>query len=220
MRLARQRAIIIENGLEQVGENVIERLRLKPITIVCLLAVILAAGIITTWTIATRNSGAGIIISSDPTIAEIAVDVRGEVVNPGMYRLTGDARLADVLTAAGGTTPNADLAQFNLAERIIDGSQIVIPSINASPVAAPTIAVANTHPTAAPMSIGVTKISLNSATATELEALPGIGPVLAARIVDWRTSHGPFASIDELDAIDGISAALITKIQPFVTLDP
>lgn len=145
---------------------------------------------------------------------EIVVDVSGEVVEPGVYRLSSGARAVDALEQAGGATAEADVTALNLAARLHDGDQIIVPSRSpARPAAAPAPA----------RSPGKRRISLNRATAQELESLPGIGPVYAQRIIEHRErkmreeGHG-FQSLDELLNVPGIGprrlAALRDRVYP------
>jgi len=180
-------------------------------------AVIAAAAVIGVFAILMSQTTPDLVIDNDPTQSEIAVEIRGEVRHPGVYRFEFDARVADLIEAAGGATELADLTQTNLAFRIIDGSQITIPGVGASPIA---VVESTAAPTQAPMGIGSGLVNINTASAEQLEGLPGIGPVLAARIVEWRSTHGPFASIDALEQIEGISASTVDELTPYATVGP
>jgi competence protein ComEA len=180
-------------------------------------AVITAACVIAVFSILIDRSTADLVIANDPTQAEIAVEARGEVRNPGVYRFDFDARIADLIEAAGGATDSADLGQVNLASRLVDGSQVTIPGQAASPVAAIGATVV---PTQVPMGIGAGLVNVNTASAEQLEGLPGIGPVLAARIIEWRETHGPFSSIEGLEQIEGISSSTVDELAPYATVGP
>jgi competence protein ComEA len=196
---------------------VIERLHLSKGIVVLLGAVIAAAAVISVFAILMSRSTPDLVIVNDPTQPEIAVEIRGEVRQPGVYRFDYDARVADLIEAAGGTTGHADLSQVNLALRIGDGSQITIPGIIASPIAmigTPSV------PTQATIGIGSGPVNINTASAEQLEGLPGIGPVLATRIVEWRSTHGPFASLDALEQIEGISGSTVDELMPYATVGP
>lgn len=132
----------------------------------------------------------------------IITGIEGEVVNPGVYTLPSNARLADLVDAAGGLTRNADVTSLNLAARIGDGETIRIPSLA----------------TASPEVSGNELININTASAAELDELPGIGEVLAARIIEHRELFGPFASIDQLIEIEGINQSTIDELRPLVTV--
>jgi competence protein ComEA len=138
--------------------------------------------------------------------AQLYVDVAGAVRRPGLYRLRTGARVADALGRAGGPTRTADLELVNLAALVADGEQVVVPRrggvATAAPGGAPAAASGPVH--------------LNSATLEQLDALPGVGPVTAQKIVDYRTQHGGFGSVDELDAVPGIGPARLADLRPLV----
>ncbi|MGW1073876.1 helix-hairpin-helix domain-containing protein [Streptomyces sp. NPDC002537] len=142
----------------------------------------------------------------------VVVDVTGKVLRPGIQRLPPGSRVVDALTAAGGARPGTDLAGLNRARLLMDGEQIVV---GASP------APAGAPPPGGPGAAGGRQagpISLNSATAEQLDSLPGVGPVLAQHIVEYRTEHGGFRSVDELRHVNGIGTRrfndLRTLVQP------
>jgi competence protein ComEA len=148
-------------------------------------------------------------VTSTP-VAEVVVDVVGAVRRPGLYRLPDGSRVADAVAEAGGTTPKAALAALNLAAPLVDGTQIVVPRRGA-PEAAGT---GGGNVPAPPAEAG--PVHLNTATVEELDALPGIGPVTAQRIVDFREQNGPFRSVDELDAVPGIGPARLEQLRDLV----
>jgi competence protein ComEA len=139
--------------------------------------------------------------------APIVVDVVGAVRRPGLYRLSKGARIADALTRAGGATRRAQLELVNLAAPVSDGEQIVVPRRGAG-VAAGSGGGAPAAP-AGP-------VHLNMATLEQLDALPGVGPVTAQKILDYRQEHGAFGSVDELDAIPGIGPARLEQLRDLV----
>jgi competence protein ComEA len=139
----------------------------------------------------------------------LVVHVVGAVRRPGLYRIADGARIADALRRAGGATRRADLSLVNLAAPASDGTQIVVPR-RAPPVAAGTEAAS---PGAAPTS---GPVHLNTATAEQLDELPGVGPVTAQKIVDYREQHGAFSSVDDLDAIPGIGPARLEQLRELV----
>ena len=142
----------------------------------------------------------------------VVVDVVGAVRRPGLYRLRDGARIADAVRRAGGATRRADVASINLAAPLVDGMQVVVPAHVTS------------APGSLPASVGVTgvgtsavRVSLSSATPEKLDSLPGVGPVTAQRIVDWRTANGPFRSVDALDDVPVIGPAKIEQLRDLVT---
>ena len=135
----------------------------------------------------------------------LVVHVVGAVTRPGLYRLADGARTADALRRAGGATRRADLSLVNLAAPVSDGTQIVVPKRapptngDATPPADETVAAGPIH--------------LNTATVEQLDELPGVGPVTAQKIVDYREQHGAFSSVDDLDAIPGIGPARLEQLR-------
>ena len=138
----------------------------------------------------------------------------GAVHRPGLVRLPAGSRVADAVDAAGGPTDAARLASVNLARPAVDGEQVVVqrrgrPSVLGAPaVSAPA---AGAGPRRRP-------VDLNTATLEALDGLPGIGPVLAQRILDWRTAHGRFSSVDELGEVSGIGEATLADLAPLVVV--
>ena len=145
--------------------------------------------------------------------AGLVVHVVGAVHRPGLVRLPGGARVADAVEAAGGATAAARLASVNLARPVVDGEQVVVqrrgrPAVLGAPaVGAPAAGAGPAAP-----------VDLNTATLDSLDGLPGIGPVLAQRILDWRTAHGRFSSVDELGEVSGIGEATLTDLAPLVVV--
>lgn len=145
----------------------------------------------------------------------LVVDVSGKVRKPGIYRLPSGARVADALESAGGVRPGTDVSGLNRARRLIDGEQIVAGGAPAAGGAGKGAA-AGPAPGAGAGPAGGT-VSLNSATAQQLETLPGVGPVLAQRIVDHRQKSGGFSSVDQLQDVSGIGERRFADIKPKVT---
>jgi competence protein ComEA len=139
--------------------------------------------------------------------SRVVVDVVGAVRRPGLYRLPQGARVADAVARAGGLTRSAQRTAVNLAAPLADGEQVV--------VAARGVGSAAGGAAAAPAAASG-PVSLSTASAEQLDALPGIGPVTAQKIVDYRTEHGPFTSVEGLDAIPGIGPAKIADLQGLV----
>lgn len=141
---------------------------------------------------------------------KLVVHVVGAVRRPGLYRLRHGARIADAVRRAGGTTRKANLEAINLAAPLEDGLQVVVPRVvPAVPAGAPA---APGEPPAAAQG----PIHLNTATLDQLDTLPGVGPVTAQKIVDWRQRHGAFTSVDDLDAIPGIGPARLEQLRDLV----
>lgn len=160
-------------------------------------------------------SDRGTTAPSTPAAASsrIVVDVEGKVRHPGVVELRAGSRVVDAVRAAGGVRRRRDLGGVDLAAPLTDGQQVVVGV--ASTPAAPAVA---GDPTATTGSAPTQKIDLNTATADQLEAIPGIGPVTAQAIVAWREQNGRFTSIDELLEINGIGPAKEADIAPYVTL--
>jgi competence protein ComEA len=145
--------------------------------------------------------------------ASIIVDVRGAVNKPGVYTLPVGSRMQDVLTLAGDVTSSADTRPLNLARRLNDGEQIYVPLVGeATP--APIPVTGKAAPTAPKPASG--KINLNTATLAELDTLPGIGPAIAQRILDYRAQNGDFKTIDDLKKVRGIGDALFNQIKDLI----
>ena len=151
-----------------------------------------------------------------PSPPPLVVYVSGAVVRPGVYALPPDARVADALAAAGGATAEADLAQINLARRIHDEEQIHIPRQGEPtlPIPTPVLAVAK-----APGGSTGGKVNINTASAAELDALPGIGPGYAERIVSYRESNGPFEKVEDIQNVPGIGPATFERIRGLITVE-
>jgi competence protein ComEA len=191
------------------------RVQLTPLMLTMVAAVVSAIALLATYIVMLRPSEGDLIIRMNPTSIDVAVEIRGEVRNPGLYRLPEGARVGELIEAAGGVSPDADLSSINLAERLQDQAQIVIPERGQST----TVSHEAASPVAPPISISF-RVDINRASQPELEALPGIGPVLAARIIEYRTANGPFTTVDQLTEIEGISAALVDEIRSLVTASP
>lgn len=147
----------------------------------------------------------------DAHAGTVVVHVAGAVQAPGVVEAAAGSRVFEVLEKVGGALPEAELSAVNLAAVVQDGQQIVIPRVGEplQPV--------NAAPVPAPGTQGAL-VNLNTADVTALEELPGVGPVLAERIVEWRTQHGPFARPEDLDAVPGIGPAMLESLVPLVTV--
>ena len=144
--------------------------------------------------------------------ARVVVDVVGAVRRPGLYRLAQGARVADAVARAGGSTRKADLSLVNLAALVSDGEQVVVPRRGAAMAGAGAAAGGASGIAGIPTG----PVHLNSATVEQLDALPGVGPVTAQKILDYRQKHGAFTSVDELDAVSGIGPARLDQLRDLV----
>jgi competence protein ComEA len=140
---------------------------------------------------------------------KLLVHVVGQVFKPGLYSLPDGSRVNDAISKAGGPKPKAALELVNLAAPVADGQQVVVPSKQEAAQAAAGGALGG--------AVGA-RVHLNSATFEQLDELPGIGPVTAQKILDYRTAHGAFGSVDELDAVPGIGPAHLAELRDLVDL--
>jgi competence protein ComEA len=140
----------------------------------------------------------------------LIVDVAGAVRKPGVFEFAPGDRVIDAVERAGGALEKADLTLLNLAAPLTDGQQILVPKKGAAPPAGAPITGVPGGPT--------TLVNINTADEPTLETLNGVGPVLAAAIIQYRTEHGPFASIDQLDEVSGIGPATLEDLRSQVTV--
>jgi competence protein ComEA len=188
-----------------------------------LLAASLALALLLTWMHRPRESPAPPVRRSVPSSAvaslpstatpspDLLVHVAGAVRRPGLVELPAGSRVDAALSAAGGATRRADLASVNLARRLVDGEQIVVlrKGQGVAPLGAP-------GPPAEGSASPAQPVDLNTATLDQLDGLPGVGPVLAQRIIDWRTEHNRFSSVDELTEVSGIGERTLADLRPLV----
>ena len=160
-----------------------------------------------TATVERSPPAAGEIEAAAP--ARLVVHVVGAVRRPGLYRLEHGARIADAVRRAGGATRRADLSLVNLAAQVSDGTQVVVPRRVVVEEGVPATEGESAAPTGGP-------VHLNTATLEQLDALPGVGPVTAQKILDYRQQHGAFSSVDDLDAIPGIGPARLEQLRGVV----
>jgi competence protein ComEA len=169
--------------------------------------------------------------TNQPNNSRIAVHVAGAVAQPGLVELPNDARVNDAITAAGGPTDQADLNALNLARKLVDGEQVFVPKPGQTPPPLIDQPVSgrmdfSETTTSADSSTQTTDngikgdglLNLNSATEVELQTLPGIGPVLAGRIVEYRQTHGTFTNIEELSNVSGIGPTIMSRLRTLVTV--
>jgi len=160
-------------------------------------------------TIAESGPGTAQVPSSPSPSVTLIVDVAGAVREPGVYEFVEGDRVIDAIDRAGGSLPKGDLSLLNLAAPLTDGTQILVPKAGPPGAVVPG--------GSAPGSTGGL-ININSASATELELLSGIGEVLAATIVEYRNTNGPFASVEDLMDVSGIGPATLDEIRDQVTV--
>jgi competence protein ComEA len=175
-------------------------------------------------TVAASSVGAGSVAIPTMPVSRITVYVSGEVAKPGVYVLLPTARMIDAVQAAGGATSAADLVVVNLAAPLVDAAQVFIPRIGSTPrvklprphagINLPTAgtavvgAVGGTSATAVP---GI--VDLNSASLSDLDSLPGVGPSTAQAIIDYRVANGPYASVDDLLNVRGIGPSKLAAMR-------
>jgi competence protein ComEA len=172
--------------------NLLERYRTPVIAL--LVVIIVVGGAVFLYRQTSLPNSTEIVIS--PPSPEITVYVEGEVVNPGVYTLKDSDSIEDAIEAAGGFTPDADQSTLNLAASLRDGDQIHVYKVGNVPQ----------------------NVNLNTADAWLLEALPGIGEVLAQRIIDYRSENGPFQQIEDLTKVDGIGPATFEDLKDKITV--
>ena len=156
------------------------------------------------------------------TAGTVTVHVVGQVAHPGVVRLPVGARVADAVAKAGGARKGADLGAINLARVLVDGEQVRVPkpgeAVSAGGTGAGGGGATGAGGAGSPGGGPGGRLDLNTATQPQLEELPGVGPVLAQRILDWRTEHGRFTSVDELGEVSGIGEKIFAQLQPKVTV--
>jgi competence protein ComEA len=144
------------------------------------------------------NSGAA--VSPQNSLDQIVIDVKGDVLAPGLVTLSAGARVADAIAAAGGLITGADVSSINLAERLSDGQMIYVGQTQFAGLGSDT------------------RINLNSATVAELDSLPGVGPVMAGRIVAWRDLNQRFHSVEQLQEVSGIGSKVFANLKPLIKI--
>lgn len=161
---------------------------------------LLAAGVI--LVAVSRPRGNPVTLLPAPTPGMLTVYVSGAVATPGVYNLPEGSRVEAAILAAGGFSPSAETAGINQAALLVDGQQINVPgNINTG-------------------QINLGRVNINTATAVEMDALPGIGPTTAQAIIDYRLQHGPFQFIQDIQNVPGISPATFDKIKDYITVGP
>ena len=184
---------------------------IKPILKIVIAVVIVTAGLVwLNWPSPVSvpevtSPGIPIASNSQATVLplgldQIVVDVKGDVLTPGLVTLPAGARVADAIAAAGGVIPSADVTSLNLAERLSDGQMIFIGNAQSMGLSSDP------------------RVDLNLATQADLDSLPGVGPVMAGRIIAWRESNQRFHSIEELQEVPGIGPKVFANLKPLVRI--
>jgi len=169
--------------------------------------------------IARPPAGKPVTLEAPPTQAPIQVHVIGAVLRPGLYIFAEGSRVQDAVTAAGGLSSEADLSALNLAAKLEDGQQLIVPvGTGASQAATPTAGFRVLPSAGQSPTPSANRININTATAEDLAALPGIGPTTAQRIIEYRTAHGPFTRIEDLMNVAGIGPATFDNIRALITV--
>ncbi len=158
--------------------------------------------------------GEAIRLSPPPTALPLVVDVNGAVTQPGLYVLPPGSRVQDAIQAAGGSLPEADLAGLNLAAPLEDGAAIRLPAQGETQSPQPSRSGDVPIP-----GVPGGLININTATQGELESLPGIGPALAQRVIDYRGANGPFPEIEAIQNVSGIGPGIFEKIKELITVE-
>jgi competence protein ComEA len=196
-------------------------------------AAVLAAVLTGIWVLSARPHGipaaAPLAVQSTPatldstsraaptasSAGEVVVDVAGKVHRPGLVRLSAGSRAFDAVRAAGGPLPGVSLDSINLAARVSDGEQL---TVGAAPTAMSGPSGSSGPDAAAGSAAPRGPVDLNAADAEQLQTLPGIGPVLAQHILDWRSAHGRFSAVDQLQQVSGIGPAKYASLKPLVSV--
>ena len=181
--------------------------RNQKIALSIIAAIVLALSVLIVLRGNTQINAAPEIIPITIAEPEIFVDVAGAVNNPGVYTLTGRSRVIDAIKAAGDSAPGADLSTINLARVLNDGEQIYVDST-----------VVNSSGQRVSKKVSSGPININRATLRQLDALDGIGPVIAGRIIEYRKKNGSFLTIDDLQKVSGIGAAKFAQIKSKVRI--
>ena len=164
-------------------------------------------------TITPPSTTEAVVQPPTPTV-EIRVHVSGAVAFPNVYSMGSNDRVMDAIAAAGGPTANANLTAINLAQRVRDEEHYHIPALGEAAATSPLTGKSSTAPRVTPDG----PINLNRASPEQLESLPGIGPALAAAIVEYRQRDGPFATVDDITEVPGVGPKTLEKIRDLVTV--
>lgn len=164
------------------------------------------------WLVSRLPSGQPIELQPAPTKTPIIVNVVGAVPRPGLYEFAEGSRVQDAINAAGGLLADADTGSINLAARLKDGQQLVIPFSGESAAVSDISSAQPTQPASTDE-----LVNINTASLDQLDSLPGIGPTTAQKIVDYRTEHGPFQRIEDIMNVSGIGPATFDRLKDLIT---
>lgn len=165
------------------------------------------------WIVARNPSGEAVILRPAPTERPVIVHISGAVPRPGVYALPDGSRVQDAIAAAGGFLAEAEKTQINLAALLVDGEKLDIPFIEGGSPVLPT-------PGLTVVAVTTELININTASQSELEILPGIGPTTAQKIIEYREQNGDFVTIEELINVSGIGPGLYDRIKDLITIGP
>jgi len=202
----------VRKAVEAVGEAARGLTGFQTALIIGLLLLLAAGGVLSyvrsrPRPVEVKEVNAG---EDSPEERQLTVHVAGAVVNPGLYSLKEGSRVSDAVAEAGGSAPDALLDDLNLAARVKDGQKVLVPR------AAGSAADGSGETQGQSGSPGL--VNINTATAVQLEELPGIGPSLAQRIIDYRRKNGTFSSIEEIDNVEGIGPSKLESLRDLVTI--
>lgn len=183
--------------------------------VIGILVGLLAAGLI--WVGTNTPRGESVVLRPAPTPEPLRVHIAGAVLRPGVYELEENSRIEDAVDAAGGFVAEADKNALNLAAPLEDGDRLDIPYVAGFIPEDASGFVVISEGTPSPLS-GGDLIDINTATAEELDTLPGIGPTIAQRIVEYRSANGPFATIEAIQNVQGIGQSIFDEIKDLITV--
>ncbi len=200
-------------------------------TLVALVALYLAVLIGVIYLLRREEPRAIVVATTAPrptaTTQMLNLEVSGAVNRPGTYHIEAGARVADAVDAAGGARTDANLSALDLGHQIKNGETILVPTVAANPQSVlggraevtATIPTRNLSATTASKTTPTGKVNINTASAAELEALPRIGPVMAQRIIDYRSQEGPFKTIDDIQNVKGIGEATFNALKDLIIVE-
>lgn len=165
------------------------------------------------WIVARNPGGEAVTLRPAPTQSPVVVHITGAVPRPGVYALPDGSRVQDAISAAGGFLAEAEKSQINLAALLIDGEKLDVPFLEGASPVLPT-------PGATVIAATTELININTASAVELESLPGIGPTTAQKIIEYREANGPFISIEDIVDVSGIGFGTYERIKDLITVGP